>query len=151
MVGADPHKRLVHSAVRGRKKPRRTEPDSDGKEPHQIRATKNLNAAKTLLRKPIIGKPLSMGDYFRTPVSYHFLGLLGGCIWGIGMTFNLVAGAKVGVAISYAIGQASPMVACLWGVFVWKEFRGANSKAKGYLAAMFAAYILAIVLIASAH
>jgi glucose uptake protein len=104
-----------------------------------------------LMRKPIIGVSLSMGDYFRTPVSYHFLGLLGGCIWGIGMVFNLVAGAKVGVSISYAIGQASPMVACLWGVFVWKEFSGANAKAKGFLGAMFASYILAIILIASAH
>jgi len=104
-----------------------------------------------LMRKPIIGTPLSMSDYFRTPNSYHLLGILGGCIWGIGMTFNLVAGGTVGVAISYAIGQASPMVACLWGVFVWKEFAGANSKAKGYLGAMFASYILAIILIASAH
>jgi len=103
-----------------------------------------------LMRKPIIGTPLSMADYFRTPNSYHLLGILGGCIWGIGMTFNLVAGGTVGVAISYAIGQASPMVACLWGVFVWKEFAGANSKAKGYLGAMFASYILAIILIANA-
>jgi glucose uptake protein len=43
------------------------------------------------------------------------------------------------------------MVACLWGVFVWHEFRGASGKAKGFLGAMFASYILAIVLIASAH
>lgn len=104
-----------------------------------------------LMRKPIIGTPVAGKDYFRAPGLYHALGLLGGAIWGIGMAFNLVAGAKVGVSISYAIGQSSPMVACLWGVFVWKEFRGANAKAKGYLAAMFAAYILAIVLIASAH
>jgi glucose uptake protein len=104
-----------------------------------------------LMRKPIIGAPVAGSDYFRAPASYHALGLLGGTIWGLGMVFNLVAGAKVGVSISYAIGQASPMVACLWGVFVWKEFRGASPKAKGYLAAMFAAYILAIVLIASAH
>ena len=56
------------------------------------------------------------------------LGLLGGCIWGIGTTFNLVAGGKVGLPISYAIGQASPMVATLWGVFVWNEFRGASAR-----------------------
>ncbi|HEY4008874.1 MAG TPA: AcrB/AcrD/AcrF family protein [Acidobacteriaceae bacterium] len=104
-----------------------------------------------LMRKPIIGSPVAAGDYFRTRARYHALGLLGGAIWGTGMAFNLVAGAAVGVSISYAIGQASPMVACLWGVFVWKEFRGASVKAKIYLAAMFAAYILAIILIASAH
>jgi glucose uptake protein len=104
-----------------------------------------------LMRKPIIGTPVAGRDYFRAPGRYHALGLLGGTIWGVGMAFNLVAGSAVGVSISYAIGQASPMVACLWGVFVWHEFRGANTKAKSYLAAMFAAYILAIILIASAH
>jgi glucose uptake protein len=104
-----------------------------------------------LMRKPIVGTPVRGRDYFRTSGKYHALGLLGGAIWGTGMAFNLVAGSAVGVSISYAIGQASPMVACLWGVFVWHEFRGANAKAKGYLAAMFVAYILAIVLIASAH
>ena len=104
-----------------------------------------------LMRKPIVGTPVAAVDYFRAPGSYHALGLLGGAIWGLGTVFNFVAASLVGVAISYAIGQASPMVACLWGVFVWKEFRGANTRAKGYLAAMFAAYLLALVLIARAY
>ncbi|MGD0443615.1 MAG: AcrB/AcrD/AcrF family protein [Edaphobacter sp.] len=104
-----------------------------------------------LMRRPIVGSPVAASDYFRAPASYHALGLLGGAIWGIGTVFNFVAASLVGVAISYAIGQASPMVACLWGVFVWKEFRGANARAKGYLAAMFAAYMLALVLIARAY
>jgi len=104
-----------------------------------------------LMRKPIVGTPVEAGDYFRASASYHALGLLGGAIWGIGTVFNFVAASLVGVAISYAIGQASPMVACLWGVFVWKEFKGANARAKGYLAAMFFAYVLALVLIARAY
>lgn len=104
-----------------------------------------------LMRRPIVGSPVAAADYFRAPGTYHALGLLGGAIWGIGTVFNFVAASLVGVAISYAIGQASPMVACLWGVFVWKEFRGANTRAKGYLAAMFAAYLLALVLIARAY
>jgi len=104
-----------------------------------------------LMRRPIVGSSVAAADYFRAPRSYHALGLLGGAIWGIGTVFNFVAASLVGVAISYAIGQASPMVACLWGVFVWKEFRGANVRAKTYLAAMFAAYLLALVLIARAY
>jgi glucose uptake protein len=104
-----------------------------------------------LMRKPIVGTPVAAADYFRAPLSYHTLGLLGGAIWGLGGVFNFVAASLVGVAISYAIGQASPMVACLWGVFAWKEFRGANTRAKSYLAAMIAAYILALILIARAY
>ena len=104
-----------------------------------------------LMRWPIVGGPVAAGDYFRAPAGYHALGLLGGAIWGLGTVLNFVAASLVGVAISYAIGQASPMVACLWGVFVWKEFRGANRKAKGYLAAMVACYVMALVLIARAY
>jgi len=104
-----------------------------------------------LMRKPIVGTPVAAADYFRAPLSYHALGLLGGAIWGIGAVFNFVAASLVGVAISYAIGQASPMIACLWGVFAWHEFRGANTRAKSYLAAMIAAYILALILIARAY
>jgi glucose uptake protein len=104
-----------------------------------------------LMRKPITGTPVAMAEYFRAPGGYHALGLLGGAIWGCGTVFNFVAASLVGVAISYAIGQASPMVACLWGVFAWKEFRGANARAKGYLGGMFAAYLLALVLIARAY
>ena len=104
-----------------------------------------------LMRRPIVGSPVAAGDYFRASVENHALGLLGGAIWGLGTVLNFVAASLVGVAISYAIGQASPMVACLWGVFVWKEFRGANARAKGYLAAMFVAYMLALVLIARAY
>src|SRR5215470_182459 len=86
------------------------------------------------MKKPLVGEPVKFADYFRGPVSGHLLGLLGGAIWGTGMTFNLVAANYTGVAISYAIGQSAPMVAALWGVLVWKEFKGAPGKAYGYLA-----------------
>ena len=43
------------------------------------------------------------------------------------------------------------MIAALWGVFVWKEFRGADSKAWGYLTLMFFAYLGAVVTIAMAY
>ena len=78
------------------------------------------------------------------------LGLIGGAIWATGTVFNLVAANYTGVAISYAIGQSAPMVAALWGIFAWKEFAGANKRAKAFLALMFIFYMLAILLIARA-
>lgn len=104
-----------------------------------------------LMRKPLVGEPVGLSGYRRAPASYHLLGLLGGAVWGVGTVFNFVAASLVGVAISYAIGQASPMIAALWGVFVWHEFRGSNARAKVYLAGMFAAYVAALVLIARAY
>jgi glucose uptake protein len=103
------------------------------------------------MKKPLVGDPVNFADYFRGPASGHVLGLLGGAIWGTGMVFNLVAASFTGVAISYAIGQSAPMVAALWGVLAWKEFKGAGSKAYLYLLLMFVFYGLAIALVARAN
>jgi glucose uptake protein len=103
------------------------------------------------MKKPLVGAPVSFSGFFTAPLSGHALGLLGGFIWGIGMVFNLVAANFTGVAISYAIGQSAPMVAALWGVFVWKEFAGAPSKAKMYIVLMFVFYCFAILLVAKAN
>jgi len=104
-----------------------------------------------LMRRPLQGEPVSIGGFFRAPAAYHLLGLAGGFIWGVGTVFNLVAANFTGVAISYAIGQASPMVAALWGVFAWHEFRGARPRAKIFLALMFAFYVLAIFSVSRAQ
>jgi len=104
-----------------------------------------------LMRHPLVGEPVAFSGFFRAGARSHMLGLLGGCIWGIGTVFNLVAGNSIGLAIAYAIGQAAPMVAALWGVLVWKEFAGANKQSRAYLALMFVFYVLAILLVARAH
>lgn len=103
------------------------------------------------MKHPLVGEPVSFGAFFSGPISGHALGLLGGCIWGTGMVFNLVAASFTGVAISYAIGQSAPMVAALWGVLAWKEFAGAPGKAKLYLVFMFVFYCLGILLVAKAN
>ena len=102
------------------------------------------------MRWPLVGEPIGFAEYFRASASYHFLGLLGGAVWGLGAVSNFVAASLVGVAISYAIGQASPMIAALWGVLVWHEFRNAGGRSKAYLTGMFFCYALALVLIAMA-
>ncbi len=103
------------------------------------------------MKNPLVGEPVNFREFFHGPASGHMLGLLGGLIWGAGTVFNLVAANFTGVAISYAIGQSAPMVAALWGVLAWKEFQGANRRAKTFLALMFVFYALAILLIARAN
>jgi len=48
---------------------------------------------------------------------------------------------KAGAAISYALGQGAPMIAAVWGVFIWKEFKGADRKTNTLLAVMFLFFI----------
>lgn len=103
------------------------------------------------MKKPLVGEPVNFGGFFSGPPSGHLLGLFGGCVWGLGTVLNLTAGNLTGQARSYAIGQSAPMVAALWGVLVWKEFAGAGSRAKFYLALMFVFYILAILLVANSN
>ena len=102
------------------------------------------------MKHPLVGEPVGFSGFFTAPVSGHILGLLGGFIWATGTVFSLVAANYTGVATSYAIGQAAPMVAALWGIFAWKEFRGANARARLFLALMFVFYVIAILLVARA-
>jgi glucose uptake protein len=103
------------------------------------------------MKRPLVGEPVSLSGFFGGPPSGHLLGLFGGFVWGVGTVFNIVAGKTTSYAISYAIGQSAPMVAALWGLFVWKEFAGSGSRAKVFVTLMFVFYALAIFLVAHAN
>jgi len=105
-----------------------------------------------LMRKPVAGPPVAVSDYLRGAGSWHFWGLLGGMAWGVGTISNFVASyaQMVGPAASYALGQGSTMVGAIWGVFVWKEFKGADAATKRLLALMFAFFIIGLVSVALA-
>ena len=100
-----------------------------------------------LLKKPISGEPTSYGEYFRGSFGTHMVGVLGGIIWGIGNSLNLIAAGKAGAAISYGLGQGATLVAALWGVFIWKEFRNSPKGVGGLLAVMFVLFLAGIILI----
>lgn len=99
------------------------------------------------MRFPVMGEPVPFRHYWRGRFNTHIAGLLGGVIWGIGMSLNLIASGRAGFAISYGLGQGATMIAALWGVFVWKEFRGARPGVPGLLTAMFLCFIAGLGLI----
>ncbi len=43
----------------------------------------------------------------------------------LGTIFSYMAVGAANPAIAYALSNAAPVVAILWGLFVWKEFKGA--------------------------
>lgn len=98
-----------------------------------------------LMKKPISGEPTNYRTYFKGNFSIHLVGVLGGLIWGIGNSFNLIAAGKAGAAISYGLGQGATLVAALWGVFIWKEFKNAPKGTGRMLLWMFFLFILGIV------
>ncbi|WP_321995511.1 GRP family sugar transporter [Draconibacterium orientale] len=100
-----------------------------------------------LLKKPISGEPTNYKAYFIGKLPIHLVGVLGGVIWGIGNSFNLIAAGKAGAAISYGLGQGATLVAALWGVFIWREFKNSPKGTNLMLALMFILFAIGIVFI----
>ena len=100
-----------------------------------------------VMRRPFVGEPVSYSDYFKGSFSTHLVGVLGGAIWCLGTAFSYIAAGKAGAAISYALGQGAPMIAAIWGVFIWKEFKGSDRKTDVLLGVMFLFFIAGLGLI----
>lgn len=77
--------------------------------------------------------------------------------YGFGHCNNFITGSvyfwqfrHVGAAnpvIAYALSNAAPVVAMLWGIFVWKELKDADRETNQFLETMFTFYIIGLVLI----
>lgn len=99
------------------------------------------------MKKPVEGAPVAFREYFRGSITTHLTGVLGGAIWAVGLSASFIAVGAAGPAVSYALSNAAPVVAILWGVLVWKEFAGAPRKANYYLAGMFSFFLIGLALI----
>jgi len=100
-----------------------------------------------VMRRPFIGSPVLMSDYFKGSIKNHFTGILGGVIWCLGMSFNIIASGKTSPAIAYGLGQGATVVAAIWGIFVWKEFNNASKATTLIIALMLAFYIAGLAMI----
>jgi len=100
-----------------------------------------------IMKRPFEGNPVQYRDYFRGKSKTHLVGVLGGCIWALGTSLSYIAAGKAGAAISYALGQGAPMIAAIWGVFIWKEFKGASRQVNILLGLMFLQFIIGLTLI----
>ena len=100
-----------------------------------------------VMKKPFVGEPVSYSHYFKGNLSTHSVGVLGGIIWGVGTVLSYIAAGKAGPAISYALGQGAPMIAALWGLFIWKEFKGSSKMVNLLLTLMFILFIAGLAMI----
>ena len=100
-----------------------------------------------LMYKPFVGERVAPAAYFRGGFKNHFIGILGGFIWCLGMSFNIIASGKTSPAISYGLGQGATVVAAIWGVFIWKEFEHAPKNVRALLNVMLLLYVAGLLLI----
>jgi glucose uptake protein len=88
-----------------------------------------------------------MREWFKGSPRTHLLGLLGGAIWCLGNSVSFMSVGAASPAISYGLSNAAPVVAALWGIFLWKEFRGAPKGTNTLLGLMFLFYLIGLVFI----
>jgi glucose uptake protein len=100
-----------------------------------------------IMKRPFEGEPLTFRDYKNGSLAVHLTGVLGGVIWNIGMSMSILASGKAGFAISYGLGQGATLIAALWGVFIWKEFKGATKSVNMLILFMFLAYLAGLALL----
>jgi glucose uptake protein len=100
-----------------------------------------------IMKKPFTGQPVSFDQYFKGSVGNHLTGILGGVIWCVGMSFNIIASGKTSPAIAYGLGQGATVVAAIWGIFIWKEFKNAPKGTSLLINAMLLLYIAGLTLI----
>jgi glucose uptake protein len=96
---------------------------------------------------PVQGNPVRYTDYFAGDFKSHITGILGGVIWCIGMAFSIIASESAGPAVSYGLGQGAVLVAAIWGVFIWKEFKTAPPGTNALLYLMFAFFLVGLALL----
>jgi glucose uptake protein len=106
-----------------------------------------------LMQHPLTGdSAVSWSGYRQAKAGWHLWGIAGGAIWCTGAVFNFVASRShaVGPAVSYSIGQGATMISAAWGVFVWREFASAPSRAKQLLVGMFILFLCGLTAVALA-
>lgn len=99
------------------------------------------------MKHPVCGDKVSMKDYLAGDMRTHLIGMLGGFIWMSGMVISFMGAGAANPAIAYALSNAAPVVAMIWGVFVWKEFAKAPRGTSKLIAPMFLLFVVGLVLI----
>ncbi len=104
------------------------------------------------MSKILTGEQIEFKKYFTEGnTKLHLVGILGGIIWCLGTSFNIIASGEAGPSISYGLGQSAPMVGALWGIFIWREFDEAPKTTNKFLTMMFLLFIIGLVLIIMAR
>lgn len=99
------------------------------------------------MAKPVQGEPVKMSVWFKATAKTHLLGMLGGAIWCLGNSVSFMSVGAASPAISYGLSNSAPVVAALWGIFVWKEFKDAPKGTNILLSLMFICYLIGLALI----
>ncbi|WP_345947604.1 GRP family sugar transporter [Mucilaginibacter sp. PAMB04274] len=113
--------------------------------------TSNFIFNSFIMYRPFAGTPIKWNAWFKGSAKDHAMGIIGGVIWNIGMALNILAAGKASPAVSYGLGQGATVIAAIWGIFIWKEFKNAERKTNIQLYIMLGLYVFGIILLITAR
>jgi glucose uptake protein len=104
---------------------------------------------------PVEGDPVDIPTFLSSTFKQHLLGFTGGIIWLTGTLAGTVAvsvpenlqGAPVP---SYLLAQCWPLLAALWGIVVFRDLKGADSRVGILAVLMLVLYLCGLGMIAMA-
>ena len=87
------------------------------------------------------GAPVQLRAYFKGSGKQHVCGLLAGALWIGGLIANFTTGGtlssiQAGPVATRGFEAGAALLAALWGLLVWREFRGGSDRVRILLTAM---------------
>jgi glucose uptake protein len=84
---------------------------------------------------PVEGDPLEFGGYVAGRLKQHMAGVVSGVVWYAGIVLALVCTSipeaiQGGTLPHFMLAQGSPVVAALWGILVFREFKDSDMRVK---------------------
>jgi glucose uptake protein len=100
---------------------------------------------------PVEGEPVDFLEYFRASPKSHGFAVLGGVVWCCGAVAAYTAASaenvRISAALSYGFSQGPALVAMLWGVLAWKEFKDGDARTRSLLWVLFILFAMGILLV----
>jgi glucose uptake protein len=94
---------------------------------------------------PVQGAPVEIRAYFSGTKKQHLWGVLGGIVWMAGTVAYLAATSTptltaTDTAVTSSVASAAAVLGALWGLLVWRDFRGSRPMVKILLLGMLVLY-----------
>lgn len=101
---------------------------------------------------PVQGEPLEFGEYIHGPLKQHFAGAVSGFVWYTGMVLAWVCTSvpdaiRGGPMLRFMLAQGSPVLAALWGIVVFREFKNSDARVKLMARLMLVLYLCGLAMI----
>jgi glucose uptake protein len=84
---------------------------------------------------PVEGEPVELGAYLTGTLRQHLAGFASGCIWYAGTILAWVCttvpeSMQVQLTLRSLLAQGAPILAALWGIVVFREFKNSDMRVK---------------------